>query len=80
MIIITATKARNNLYSLIDETNASHEPIHIKGKRGSAILVSEQDWRSIKETLYLHSIPGMVASIQEARRDGIKRGSTNLDW
>ena len=80
MHTVTATKARGKLYSLIDEANTSHEPIQITGKRGNAILISEDDWRSIQETLYLQSIPGMVKSIQEARNEGIEKGSTELDW
>jgi len=80
MNTVTATKARGVLYSLIDEANASHEPIQITGKRGNAVLLSEADWRSIQETLYLHSIPGMVDSIQKARGEGIAKGSKKLDW
>jgi PHD/YefM family antitoxin component YafN of YafNO toxin-antitoxin module len=80
MNTVTATKAREALYSLIDEANASREPIQITGKRGNAILLAEEDWRSIQETLFLHSIPGMVESIQKARKDGIEKGSGKLDW
>jgi antitoxin YefM len=80
MTTITATKARNNLYSLIDEANSSHEPIQITGKRGNAVLISEDDWRSVRETLHLQSIPGMVQSIQAARAEGIEQASTELDW
>ena len=80
MTTISATKARSSLYSLIDEANASHEPIQITGKRGNAVLVSEGDWRAIQETLYLQSIPGMVDSIKKAREEGIEKGSKELDW
>lgn len=80
MNTVTATKARETLYSLIDEANASHEPIQITSKRGNAVLLAEEDWRSIQETLYLHSIPGMVESIQKARSEGIEKGSKKLDW
>lgn len=80
MNTISATKARNNLYALIDETNESHNPIQITGKRGNAVLLAEDDWRAIRETLYLHSIPGMVKSIRKARKDGIAKASEKLDW
>ena len=80
MTTVTATKARSKLYSLIDEANESHEPIQITGKRGNAVLVSEEDWRSIQETLYLQSIPGMVESIQKAREEGIEEASEELNW
>ena len=80
MTTVSATKARSKLYSLIDEANKSHEPIQITGKRGNAVLVSEADWRSIQETLYLQSIPGMVASIEKARKEGIENACEDLDW
>jgi antitoxin YefM len=61
----SATEARTKLYRLIDQTTQSHEPIVITGKRGNAVLVSEDDWRSIQETIYLLNIPGMRESIRE---------------
>ena len=80
MTTISATKARSQLYKLIDEANSSHEPIQITGKRGNAVLLSASDWRSIQETLYMNSIPGMVESIQEARNEGIEQASETLEW
>jgi len=80
MTTISATKARSQLYQLIDAANDSHEPIQITGKRGNAVLLSESDWRAIQETLYLQSIPGMVESIQQARMEGIPNASDDLEW
>lgn len=80
MTTITATKARSQLYNLIDETNESHAPIQITGKRGNAVLVSQEDWSAIQETLYLQSFPGMTESIQEARKEGVEGSSADLDW
>ena len=65
MIEITATKARSSLDRLIDEAAGSQQPITIVGKRNKAVLVSEEDWRAIQETLYLLSVPGMRESIRE---------------
>lgn len=65
---ISATKARERLYRLIDETAESHEPVLVTGKRGNAVLMGEDDWRSMQETLYLLAIPGMRESI----RDGLE--------
>ena len=62
---ITATEARSNLYRLIDETAESHQPVVIMGKRNKAILVSEEDWVAIQETLFLLSVPGMRESIHK---------------
>ena len=64
MVTIPATKARGRLYALIDEAASSHVPIQITGKRANAILVSEEDWSSIQETLFLLSVPGMRESIK----------------
>lgn len=64
MEIINATKARDNLYQLISEVNANSEPITIVNSRGkNAVLLSEDDWNAIQETIYLNSISGMVESI-----------------
>ena len=65
MKTLTVTEARKKIYNLLDETSDSHEPIHITGKRSNAVLIGEDDWRSIQETLYLLSIPGMRESIRE---------------
>ncbi len=65
MTTITATEARRRLYQLLDEVSASHEPVQITGRRGNAVLVSEDDWRAVQETLYLLSVPGMRESIRE---------------
>ena len=80
MTTVTATKARNNLYSLIDEANESHIPIQITGKRGNAILVSEDDWKAISETIHLSMIPGMVESIKEGMDEAIEDCSDTLEW
>ena len=62
---ISVTEARKRLFALVDEVGESHAPVEIHGKRGNAVLVSEEDWRAIQETLYLSSIPGMRESILE---------------
>ncbi len=80
MTILNATEARSKLYSLIDETADTHQPIVITGKRGNAVLVSEEDWNSISETLYLLSIPGMRKSIIEGINEPISKCSAELDW
>ena len=65
MTIMSATEARKQLYQLLDDVSRSHEPVQITGKRGNAVLVSEEDWRAVQETLYLVSIPGVRESILE---------------
>ena len=80
MPTLTATEARMKLYRQIDEAASSHEPIVITGKRASAVLISEDDWRSIQETLYLLHIPGMRESIREGLATPIVECTEDIDW
>lgn len=80
MPTLTATEARSKLYRLIDETINSHQPIIITGKRGNAVLVSEEDWQSLQETLYLLSIPGMRKSIREGLATSVDECEQDIDW
>lgn len=80
MSTITATEARSNLYRLIDETAESHRPIVITGKRNKAVLVSEEDWAAIQETLFLLSVPGMRESIREGMATPVDECGEELDW
>ena len=80
MNILNATEARSKLYSLIDETATSHQPIVITGKRANAVLVSEEDWNAISETLYLLSVPGMRESIKNGLAEDIANCKKELDW
>jgi len=77
---ITATEARSNLYRLIDETAESHQPIYIMGKRNKAVLVSEEDWAAIQETLSLLSVPGMRESILAGMETPVDECDEALDW
>jgi prevent-host-death family protein len=80
MPTVTATEARAKLYRLIDQAAASHEPIVITGKRANAVLISENDWRAVQETLYLLSIPGMRESIREGLETSVEECAEDLDW
>lgn len=80
MTTLTVSKARAKLYRLIDQAASSHEPLQIKGRRSNAVLVSEDDWRSIQETLYLLSIPGMRESIRKGLKTPISRLHKRLTW
>lgn len=72
MTPIVVSKARTNLYKLIDQVRASHEPVQITGKRSNAILLSEEDWRAIQETLFLLSIAGMRESIRKGLKTPLR--------
>ena len=80
MSIVNVTEARAKLYNLIDQTANTHEPIVITGKRNNAVLVSEEDWNAISETLYLLSVPQMRESIKEGLSDSLADCSTELNW
>ncbi|MGA3317393.1 MAG: type II toxin-antitoxin system Phd/YefM family antitoxin [Candidatus Korobacteraceae bacterium] len=65
MNTMNTSDAREKLYRLLDETAATHEPVFIIGARSNGVLVSEEDWNAIQDTLYLLSIAGMCDSIRE---------------
>jgi len=80
MKVLTASDARAKLYRLLDEAADSHEPIHITGKRNNGILISEDDWNAVQETLHLLSIPGMRDSIREGMNTPIEETSEDPGW
>jgi antitoxin YefM len=80
MTVIKASAARARLYRLIDEVALSHEPVLISGKRRNAVLLSEDDWRSIQETLYLLSVPGMRESIIDGLKTPMSKCAKKIAW
>ncbi len=80
MTTLTASEARANLYRLMDQAAESHRPIVISGKRSNAVLVSEEDWMAIQETLFLLSVPGMRESIKAGMAEPIDACAKDLDW
>jgi prevent-host-death family protein len=77
---LTISKARETLYRLVDEAAETHEPVILTGKRHNAVLLSEEDWRAVQETLYLVSIPGMRESIREGLTTPPDACEEELDW
>lgn len=75
---LSATQTRLKLFSLIDETAKTHQPIYIKGKRNKAVLINEEDWRSMEETVYLLSMPGMRESIIEGMKTPLEECYTEI--
>ena len=80
MAVLTASQARANLYRLMDQAAESHQPIVISGKRSSAVLVCEEDWRATQETLFLLSVPGMRESIRDAMAEPLEASARELTW
>ena len=73
MKTINITSARKDLYNIVAETCVGYNPITIVNNKGkNAVLVSEDEWRNIEESLNLSSIPGFV--------DDIKKIDTEEDW
>jgi len=77
---LSPSKARSTLVKLIREAASDHEPIYIRGKDVSGVLLHEDDWRAIQETLYLLSIPGMRESIREGLEAPVGECCEELDW
>lgn len=80
MSTLSVTEARSNFYGLIAQVNESHEPITITGKKGNAILIAEDDWSAINETLTLLSIKGMRESIVEGLQTSVNDCDKNFNW
>lgn len=80
MTILNATEARAKLYTLIDQAAETHEPIVIRGKRANAVLLSEEDWTAVNETLYLLSVPGMRETIREGLETSLTDCDKDIGW
>ena len=84
MTSISITKARANLYQTVSDVNESSQPITITNNRGkNAVLVGEEDWKAIQETLYLNSIPGMSQSILVSKEEDLSECTSydpNEEW
>lgn len=82
MSAINITNARKELYNLVEEVNLYSEPTLIVSKKGTAVLVSENDWNAIQETVYLNSIPGMVESIKKGMETPIEDcvSEEDVEW
>lgn len=80
MTTLSVSEARVSLYRLIDQAAATHMPVVITGKRNNAVLVSEEDWSAMQETLFLLSTPGMRESIREGLATPVDECSKELNW
>ena len=80
MDTVKATEARAKLYGLIDQVEQSHEPVLITGKRSNAVLIAEDDWKSVQETLYLLSLPGLRESLIQGVSTPTSKLKKSLPW
>lgn len=72
MSTINITNARKDLYNLVEAVSLYHEPTLIVGKKANAVLISEEDWSAIQETIYLDSIPHMTESILQGAKESVE--------
>ncbi|MDJ0845501.1 type II toxin-antitoxin system Phd/YefM family antitoxin [Crocosphaera sp.] len=77
---ISFLEAQKKLLTLMEQVNESHQPVTITAENNNVVLVSEEDWKSLQETLYLKSIPGMWESIEEGINEPIEDCSDSLPW
>ena len=77
---MSVSQVRADIYNVMDETSQTHEPILITGKRNNVVMLSQEDWNAIEETLYLNNIPNMVSSIQASMNAPDSEFSENIEW
>lgn len=78
--VMSVSQVRKDIYNVMDETAQTHEPILITGKRNNVVMLSQEDWNAIEETLYLNSIPNMASSIQETMKESDEEFSEDIEW
>ncbi len=77
---MSVSQVRADIYNVMDEAAQTHEPILITGKRNNAVMLSQEDWNAIEETLYLNTIPKMASSIQESMNAPDSEFSEDIEW
>jgi len=80
MPVLNVKNAKKKLDSILEEVQDTYEPLIIAGEKHSAVLISEDVWRSIEETLYLSSIPGMKDSIINGMKEKIEDCASTVEW
>ena len=80
MTTLSASEASKRLDEVLDDLAESHAVVQITGRRHCGVLVSEDDWRAIQETLFLTSVPWMKESIVEGLRTPVDQCAKELDW
>ncbi len=82
MININVTNFRKDIYELLEKTIKYNEPINISTKNGNAVVISEEDYRNLIETLYISSVPGLKKDIQEGLQEDLKDcvAEDKVDW
>lgn len=81
-MLIKASAARQNFFRLIEDAVKNHEPVMVTSKQGNVVIISEEDYRAIQETLYLLSVPGMRESIIEGMKEAAEEcvKAEEIEW
>jgi len=80
MPVLNVRNVKEKLDTILEEVQDTYEPLIIAGEKHSAVLISENVWRSIEETLYLSSIPGMKESIIDGMKEKIEDCASTIEW
>jgi len=80
MPVLNVRNVKEKLDTILEEVQDTYEPLIIAGEKHSAVLISEDVWRSIEETLYLSSIPGMKESIINGMKEKIEDCASTIEW
>ncbi|QFR49675.1 type II toxin-antitoxin system Phd/YefM family antitoxin [Sulfurimonas lithotrophica] len=78
--VMSVSQVRSDIYNVMDETAQTHEPVLITGKRNNVVMISQEDWNAIEETLHLSSIPNFVSSVQESMQEDDSEFSESIEW
>ena len=78
--VMSVSQVRADIYNVMDETALTHEPILITGKRNNVVMLSEEDWNAIEETLFLNSVPNLASSIQKSMQAEDSEFSEDIEW
>jgi prevent-host-death family protein len=82
MQTLSTSEARANLFKLVEHVSSSHQPVHIHGRHHNAVLLSEEDFNSIQETLYLMKVPGLYEDLKEGLETPVEdcTSDATLKW
>lgn len=82
MITTNITNFRKDMFNLIDQTIRYNEPVLINAKNGKAVVLSEEDYNNIMETIYLTSVPGMEKTISDGLKVEVKDclSENEVEW
>ncbi|HJD67916.1 MAG TPA: type II toxin-antitoxin system Phd/YefM family antitoxin [Rickettsia endosymbiont of Bembidion lapponicum] len=80
MTIYTSSQVQAKFISLIDEINETHKPIYIKGKYNNAVIISEEEYEGLQETLAIYSVPGLVEKILKASKEPLEDCITHEEF